>query len=138
MASSRSSYWETSPVRVCISSGSGSPFSLRVIEAYSGAIRHHGDLSDCQLMGDRILHFFVASVGSGSKDAYSLLIGFDVSMKFVAPRGIPGNIACIRTLQMNQKFVVHGVGMKLRHSAQKIQVVVAEKDIFNALLKLIG
>ena len=89
-------------------------------------------------MGDWILHFFVALIRSGSKDAYSLLPGFDVPMKFVAPRGISGNKTCIGTLQMNQKFVVHGVGMELRHSAQKIQVVVTMKDIFNALLKLSG
>ena len=61
-----------------------------------------------------------------------------MAAKLIAPLVETGHLSGIRFLHMNEHYVVDGVMMEPGHDAEVLHILVALKQVFDALLNALG
>ena len=94
---------------------------------------------DHRLLCQRInlLTLFLRLVRRRCKNLDSLFALHDLTVKVALPRGITGNIGCLRLLHRNEKRVVEGIVVELRHRAEIFLEPLGFKKLLDALFQLV-
>ena len=87
--------------------------------------------------GVNLLTLFLSLIGCRSKDFDALFALLDLTVKVALPRGITGNIGCLRLLHRNEQRVVEGIVVELGHRAEIFLEPLGFKQLLDALFQLV-
>ena len=95
--------------------------------------------ADYRLLCQRInlLALFLRLVRRGRKNLDTLFALHDLTVKVALPRGITGNIGCLRLLHRNEQRVVEGIVVELGHRAEVFLEPLGFKKLLDALFQLV-
>ena len=95
--------------------------------------------ADHRLLRQRInlLTLFLRLVRRGCKNLDALFALHDLTVKVALPRGITGNIGCLRLLHRNEQRVVEGIVVELGHRAEIFLEPLGFKKLLDALFQLV-
>ena len=95
--------------------------------------------ADHRLLRQRInlLTLFLRLVRRGCKNLDALFALHDLTVKVALPRGITGNIGCLRLLHRNEQRVVEGIVVELGHRAEVFLEPLGFKKLLDALFQLV-
>ena len=95
--------------------------------------------ADHRLLRQRInlLTLFLRLVRCGCKNFDALFALHDLTVKVTLPRGITGNIGCLRLLHRNEQRVVEGIVVELGHRAEVFLEPLGFKKLLDALFQLV-
>ena len=95
--------------------------------------------ADHRLLRHRInlLTLFLRLVRRGCKNLDALFALHDLTVKVALPRGITGNIGCLRLLHRNEQRVVEGIVVELGHRAEIFLEPLGFKQLLDALFQLV-
>ena len=87
--------------------------------------------------GVNLLAFFLSLVRRGCENLDAFFALHDLTVKVALPRGITGNIGCLRLLHRNEQCVVEGIVVELGHRAEIFLKPLGFKQLLDALFQLI-
>ena len=87
--------------------------------------------------GINFLALFLRLVRRGCKNLDALFALHDLTVKVALPRGITGNIGCLRLLHRNEQRVVEGIVVELGHRAEVFLEPLGFKKLLDALFQLV-
>ena len=87
--------------------------------------------------GVNLLTLFLHLVRRGCKNLDALFALHDLTVKAALPRGITGNIGCLRFLHRNEQRVVEGIVVELGHRAEVFLEPLGFKKLLDALFQLV-
>ena len=87
--------------------------------------------------GINLLTLFLRLVRRGCKNLDALFALHDLTVKVALPRGITGNIGCLRLLHRNEQRVVEGIVVELGHRAEIFLEPLGFKKLLDALFQLV-
>ena len=87
--------------------------------------------------GVNLLTLFLRLVRRGCKNLDALFALHDLTVKVALPRGITGNIGCLRLLHRNEQRVVEGIVVELGHRAEIFLEPLGFKKLLDALFQLV-
>ena len=87
--------------------------------------------------GVNLFTLFLRLVRRGSKNLDALFALHDLTVKVALPRGITGNIGCLRLLHRNEQRVVEGIVVELGHRAEIFLEPLGFKKLLDALFQLV-
>ena len=87
--------------------------------------------------GVNLLTLFLCLVRRGRKNLDALFSLHDLTVKVALPRGITGNIGCLRLLHRNEQRVVEGIVVELGHRAEIFLEPLGFKKLLDALFQLV-
>ena len=95
--------------------------------------------ADHRLLRQRVnlLALFLRLVRRGCKNLDALFALHDLTVKVTLPRGITGNIGCLRLLHRNEQRVVEGIVVELGHRAEIFLEPLGFKKLLDALFQLV-
>ena len=95
--------------------------------------------ADHRLLRQRVnlLALFLRLVRRGCKNLDALFALHDLTVKVALPRGITGNIGCLRLLHRNEQRVVEGIVVELGHRAEIFLEPLGFKKLLDALFQLV-
>ena len=95
--------------------------------------------ADHRLLRQRVnlLTLFLRLVRRGCKNLDALFALHDLTVKVALPRGITGNIGCLRLLHRNEQRVVEGIVVELGHRAEIFLEPLGFKKLLDALFQLV-
>ena len=95
--------------------------------------------TDHRLLRHRInlLALFLRLVRRGCKNLDALFALHDLTVEVTLPRGITGNIGCLRLLHRNEQCVVEGIVVELGHRAEVFLESLRFKKLLDALFQLV-
>ena len=95
--------------------------------------------ADYRFLRQRInlLTLFLRLVRRGCKNLDALFALHDLTVKVALPRGITGNIGCLRLLHRNEQRVVEGIVVELGHRAEIFLEPLGFKKLLDALFQLV-
>ena len=95
--------------------------------------------ADYRFLRQRInlLTLFLCFVRCGCKNLDALFALHDLTVKVALPRGITGNIGCLRLLHRNEQRVVEGIVVELGHRAEIFLEPLGFKQLLDALFQLV-
>ena len=95
--------------------------------------------ADHRLLRQRInlLTLFLRLVRRGCENLDALFSLHDLTVKVALPRGITGNIGCLRLLHRNEQRVVEGIVVELGHRAEIFLEPLGFKKLLDALFQLV-
>ena len=95
--------------------------------------------ADHRLLRQRVnlLALFLRLVRRGCKNLDALFALHDLTVKVALPRGITGNIGCLRRLHCNEQRVVEGIVVELGHRAEIFLEPLGFKQLLDALFQLV-
>ena len=87
--------------------------------------------------GVNLLTLFLRLVRRGRKNLDALFALHNLTVKVALPRGITGNIGCLRLLHRNEQRVVEGIVVELGHRAEIFLEPLGFKKLLDALFQLV-
>ena len=95
--------------------------------------------ADHRLLRQRVnlLALFLRLVRRGCKNLDALFALHDLTVKVALPRGITGNVGCLRLLHRNEQRVVEGIVVELGHRAEIFLEALGFKKLLDALFQLV-
>ena len=87
--------------------------------------------------GVNLFTIFLRLVRRGCENLDALFALHDLTVKVALPRGITGNIGCLRLLHRNEQRVVEGIVVELGHRAEIFLEPLGFKKLLDALFQLV-
>ena len=87
--------------------------------------------------GVNLFTLFLRLVRRGCENLDALFALHDLTVKVALPRGITGNIGCLRLLHRNEQRVVEGIVVELGHRAEIFLEPLGFKQLLDALFQLV-